>query len=585
MTKKLAFSYIRMSTEAQLQGHSLERQLALTRAYAEEKDFQLVEDLCDIGLSAHDGSNVEKGKLGQFLNAVKSGKIDKNCVLLVESLDRLSRKTPRQAFQQLNEFLDYGIEVHTIFDRQVYTQESMDTNAGQLFMSIGFMLRSHSESEEKSRRLKKRWQSNREHIRDRILTSRCPAWLEAKSDRTGFNLLPGPAATVQKIFELSIEDGMGIYAIARYLNQYPEKYPHFTEPEKRNRVEGGRRKTGWHKSYILKILNNPAVYGEFTPHETIGKQRVVSGETLHDYFPAVISKDCFLLSQARLQQRKIKGGGRKGETFQNVFTKLLTCGGCGGTINFYNKGAGSKGGKYLRCGNAVTKHGCECRAWRYEEFEEAFFNYVSDVNFGAALQKGNDRSRKDVLLHDLDIIQQRIKNFSGQIDSLLDLQPSMSKAALRPIAERLEKLSIEIASLEDKKKEIELELVDINGRNSFDAHSEIIQAIKQAQTEAADQDRLVIRRMIHNQIAAVIKAITLDGLNSDDKDIQSFTAVFKNGHEQTVFPYASEDDTFGAELRTIGPDATPAIKIDTRSFKFLGRIPVEATKPAKRIKK
>ncbi|WP_078487933.1 recombinase family protein [Solemya velesiana gill symbiont] len=60
MVKKRAFSYIRMSTEAQLRGHSLGRQMELAREYADENNLELVESLQDIGLSAHSGANLEK---------------------------------------------------------------------------------------------------------------------------------------------------------------------------------------------------------------------------------------------------------------------------------------------------------------------------------------------------------------------------------------------------------------------------------------------------------------------------------------------------------------------------------------------
>jgi DNA invertase Pin-like site-specific DNA recombinase len=121
MTARRAISYIRMSTEVQLKGHSLERQLALTRTYAKEKGFELVEDLRDIAKSAYSGKNTKEGQLGEFLKGIEDGTVDKDCVLLVESLDRLSRQNPMKAFRQFCQIVEYGIEIHTISDRQIYT--------------------------------------------------------------------------------------------------------------------------------------------------------------------------------------------------------------------------------------------------------------------------------------------------------------------------------------------------------------------------------------------------------------------------------------------------------------------------------
>jgi DNA invertase Pin-like site-specific DNA recombinase len=46
----------------------------------------------DIGKSAFDGTNIQKGALGQFIQAVKRRKVEKGSTLIVESLDRLSRQ-------------------------------------------------------------------------------------------------------------------------------------------------------------------------------------------------------------------------------------------------------------------------------------------------------------------------------------------------------------------------------------------------------------------------------------------------------------------------------------------------------------
>ena len=233
MTRKRALSYIRMSTEIQLKGHSLERQLALTKAYAKEKDFELVEDLRDLGLSAYRGKHTEKGQLGEFIKGIRDGTVDKNCVLLVENLDRLSRQNPMKAFNQFSEIIEYGIEIHTISDRQIYTSESLRQNSGQLFLSLGQMLRANSESEEKSKRLKSKWKSKRDNLDKRIYTSICPAWLEPNEDKTGFKEIPERVKTVKKIFDLYTDEGLGAFSIARYLNKHIADYPRFTLPEKR----------------------------------------------------------------------------------------------------------------------------------------------------------------------------------------------------------------------------------------------------------------------------------------------------------------------------------------------------------------
>lgn len=104
------YSYIRMSTEQQRFGDSLRRQLEQSERFAFEHGVKVDTSfhLQDIGFSAYDGSNIEKGALGQFLKAVEEGKIEKGSYLGIESFDRLSRQKVRKALGIFLELLDRG---------------------------------------------------------------------------------------------------------------------------------------------------------------------------------------------------------------------------------------------------------------------------------------------------------------------------------------------------------------------------------------------------------------------------------------------------------------------------------------------
>jgi len=58
-----------MSTEQQLQGHSLDRQLKATKDYCDRNNLELVDELNDIGLSGYSGAHRSKGQLGLFFEA------------------------------------------------------------------------------------------------------------------------------------------------------------------------------------------------------------------------------------------------------------------------------------------------------------------------------------------------------------------------------------------------------------------------------------------------------------------------------------------------------------------------------------
>jgi hypothetical protein len=86
----------------------------------------------------------------------------------------------------------------------------------------------------------------------------------------------------------------------------------------------GRNKTGgWRKSYIDKILTNPAVHGEYQPcivvreySETIDKKarrRKPIGDPIPDYYPEIVKPEIFFRVQALIKQNSLlngRGGGK-----------------------------------------------------------------------------------------------------------------------------------------------------------------------------------------------------------------------------------------------------------------------------------
>src|SRR5713101_3135199 len=116
-------SYIRMSRPEQLRGDSLRRQLEASQQWADELGLTLDDTLRDLGLSAYTGAHRTKGALGAYLSMVERGEIPRGKVLMVESLDRLSRETVLDAQQQFMALIQAGITIATLADRQIYSRE------------------------------------------------------------------------------------------------------------------------------------------------------------------------------------------------------------------------------------------------------------------------------------------------------------------------------------------------------------------------------------------------------------------------------------------------------------------------------
>ena len=153
MTKTKAYSYLRISNDQQKVGDGIRRQMEASKTYADQHGYDLVETMSDIGISAFKGKNITEGALGVFIVAIDAGNIEAGSVLLVESLDRLSRDSVLKAFGQFTSILQKGVGIVTLTDNQHYTAESVSKNVGQLFTSLGVMLRANEESVIKSKRI------------------------------------------------------------------------------------------------------------------------------------------------------------------------------------------------------------------------------------------------------------------------------------------------------------------------------------------------------------------------------------------------------------------------------------------------
>lgn len=480
MTKVKAYSYLRISSDRQKQGGGIKRQMEASAKWAEDNGYELAETIADEGLSAFTGTHAKKGGFARFLAAVDSGAVERGSILIVESLDRLSREKVMDAFDQFRDIVKRGINIVTLVDGQVYSEDSMNQNMGQIFLSLGVMLRSHDESATKSKRGKAAWQQKRAAAADssKILTKNAPAWLEVNEDRTEFLIKEPHGQTIKKIFEMSI-GGMGAYSITRHLNQNLKTYPAM-----------GTAKS-WNDAYVIRILNSPAVLGHFQPNEKIDGKKVPIGELITDYYPAVVEEETYYLAQSALKSRKTGAAGRKGEYFANLFSGVAFCGKCGGGMLHRNRGKPPRGYRFLRCANSLKGNGCNCPAWRYSEFEEAFLKWVAEVSFSdvfSATETDNQlaklRAQKDSLAAKLESKEAAYNTLIGRFEN-----PDMPEAVLTTLIKRSEDLLGEIAELKAALADMEGEIHNLSTADVAKDQREFLEKYKEL-VEANDKDKM-----------------------------------------------------------------------------------------------
>lgn len=393
-----AYSYVRMSTDLQRKGDSMRRQLEASTKYASEHGLNLVEHIAntklhDIGVSAYNGENAKTGALGHFLQALQDGHIPENSILLVESLDRLSRDKITESMGQFLLILGHGIEIVTLADGQSYRKQDLNEKPGALFVSLGVMIRANEESEIKSRRISAVWENKRRQAAKKPMTGICPAWLTLSKETGTFEQVPEKVAVVRQIFERCIQ-GSGSFATARYLNS--EGVPVF-----------GRAKY-WHMTYVKKILENRAVLGEFQPKKSLDGKSTEAGPIIEDYFPAIIGENDFNLAMLATRSRKKGAGGRKGENFSNLLHSLLYCGSCGSRMFLKNRGYRDSKNMNFACSKMTAKSSCNMPEWSMTDVENRVIRHLQDVDF-SDLFGAEERSKRNTLTEQIALNKENVR--------------------------------------------------------------------------------------------------------------------------------------------------------------------------------
>jgi len=350
-----AYSYIRFSSAEQGRGDSHRRQLEKSVNYALAHGLTLDDRLtfADLGKSAFRGKHASEGELGLFLTAIDEGRVAKDSYLLVENLDRLSRQPVMEALNLLQSIVDRGITLVTLVDGRRYTKQTMHNDFMSLMVTIVSMFRAHDESKVKSERVRAAWESKKKQaaVDGKPITKMCPAWLAV--NESAFVIIPENAAAIKRVFDLATIDGLGQRAIMTRMNK--EAIPTFGKTSR------------WTETSIRRILLNPAVIGIYQPMSNDVSDPTVktqAGEPIENFYPAVITASQFYDAQ-RLRTQSIIPRGPRGEGVRTIFTGLVFCGHCGGTMR--RKGASRNDTMdRLRCSNS-----CGSKTWKYKPVETA----------------------------------------------------------------------------------------------------------------------------------------------------------------------------------------------------------------------
>ncbi len=309
-----AVGYVRVSTDEQVQGFSLEGQAERIRSYAESQDYSLECIYRDDGYSAKD---LNRPDIQRLLADVASGSVD---VVLVYKLDRLSRR-----LRDLTEVLDLLTKHGTRFES---VTEPFETKSapGRLMLNVlgGFA------------------QFEREVNGERVLLAMERRFREGKwmvQPPYGYRMVdgllvvePAEAMAVRRLFTRYLGDGLGVKDLAREMN-----------------AEGHRTRRGgpWRPSSLHRLLTNRAYLGRVVWR---GQERAGTHEPL-------VGEDLFEAVQQKLRARRQSPPRRLAS--ENLLVGLARCGRCGASMFVQRPGnAAKRHYRYYACANRVQDRSC-----------------------------------------------------------------------------------------------------------------------------------------------------------------------------------------------------------------------------------
>jgi hypothetical protein len=403
--------------------------------------MELNKTLRDEGVSAFKGKHAAKGQLSGFLRDVEAGKVPRGSVLVVEALDRLSREAALVAMGQFALIIGKGITIVTAKDKMEYSEASIKQNQGNLFMSLGVMIRANEESARKSG-----------FSRD-SLHQRARAWVAG--DRThrvgGFPLPSWIRKTAAGTYELDPEYA---HATRTAVNLYMSG--HGMVGVTKELIEQGLKLTprGTFASQVERLVRSSSLIGELVIDvEASSEKQPAARYVLDGYYPALLKLSQWHALQDMLKSRALPAFSVKG-TLPHVLTGFgaTVCGYCGCAVvaQIYTTRKRDENGRIveshrrIRC-SQHTRPDVDCEAGGHSlqvaPLERAVMEFCSKLMNLRSLHGGdNDTSARSAL----EAAQEREAKITEKLNRLMGLiEDEDDKQAARTMNARMRALEAE----------------------------------------------------------------------------------------------------------------------------------------------
>lgn len=411
--------YVRVSTEMQVDGFSLDGQRSTLKRFAEREGLIVENTYEDAGKS---GKSIEgRPAFTKMLNDIENGlKID---YVLVYKLSRFERNAA-DILNSLELLQSYDVNL-------LATEEGIDSSqtSGKLLISV---LSAVSEIE-------------RENILEQTMNGR-----KEKARQGGWNggfapygysLIQGElyiaedeAEVIQKIFDLFINTELGINGVAKELNLQGIK----------KKVRQNGKLERWTNSTIKRILDNPVYIGKIAFGRRSKKKVKGTRNQYHiveqkDYIlekgkhEAIISEEVWNKTRLKRQERGFLQESRIGYARTHLLSGLMRCPKCGGPMYAQKNSHTNIYGEYYehfnyQCLNRNRQRGVVCdynKTIRKEKADSLVIqivkNLITNEDFVERL--------KDKLKVKLDTtnLEKEKSNYESKLNEILATKENLEK--------------------------------------------------------------------------------------------------------------------------------------------------------------
>lgn len=461
MSKRVV-SYARVSTEDQAKhGYSLPSQTEACHKYAVERDWEVVAEISDDGVS---GAAFVRPGLDRIRDMAQAGEIQG---VVVYEIDRLSRKLAHQLIIE-EELGKAGVSVHYVLG------DYEDTDEGQLMKQIRGAIAEFERAKIQERMRRGRRASVKS---GNVLVHGHPPYgyrLEKRDGNKRLVIDEQEARVVRLMFHWYLhgdDEGrqLTICGIANRLTQL--EIP--TRGDKDLQVPKRRGVGKWCASTVSNILKRETYCGVWK----YGKKKLIrNGSSVKVVtnppetwislsVPNIIDRETW--EAAQVQSTRNKERASRNTKYQYLLSRRLICGRCGYKIHGRTRKVDDRKYQYYVCPGSWDRtyaKRCDLRPFSVSKFDTAVWEWLQgflldpkNLREGLEAQQATREEANRPLRERAALIETRLTEYRRQMDRLVDLYLT-GDFPKEMLVERKTRLEGVIASLENEQASFKAQL-------------------------------------------------------------------------------------------------------------------------------